>query len=203
MKEEKVTIKSNGEGFAEALALSSAIGEEVGLDQKEQIRLRLMTEELIGLLRGIAGDVSADFSIKQYGKEFTLQLKGDVVMDSQMHKQLLESSSSGLNAAAKGFSGKLREMIATMVLPGTLGYTLVSGFSLGLMSMSTPTTTSETTAAAQSYLWSLEKYESKVKETNDPKEQVTLERSILANVADEIKVSIVAQSVEITVYKTF
>ncbi len=203
MKEEHVTIKSTGEGFVEALSITDSLGKEVGLDNKEQVRLRLLTEETIGLLRGIAGEVSADYSVKQYGREFTLKLEGDVVMDSKMHKQLLESSSSGENSSVKGFTGKLREMIATMVLPGTIGHTLVSGFSMGLMTMSTPSSVSETTAAAQAYMWSMEKYSSSVKESGDKKEWDTLERSIIANIADEIKVGIQGSRVEITVYKQF
>ena len=203
MKEEKVTIKSSGEGFEKALNVTAALGQEVGLDKAEQVRLRLLTEELIGLLRGIAGDITAEYSVKQFGREFTFKLEGDVVMDSKMHKQLIESSSSGENASVKGFTGKLREMIATMVLPGTLGHTLVSGFSMGLMTMSTPSSVSETTAAAQAYMWSMEKYTSSVKESGNKKEWDTLERSIIANVADEIKVGIQGSRVEITVYKQF
>lgn len=203
MRQETVTIKSTGEGFEEALALSASMGKEGCLDNKEAVRLRLLTEELIGLLRGIAGEVTADFSIKQYGKEYTLQLNGDVVMDNVMHKQLIESSSSGSNSAVKGFTGKLREMIATMVLPGTIGHTIVSGFSMGLISMSSPSTTSETTAAAQSYMWSMEKYAEGVKSSKNSDEKISLERSIIANIADEIKVSIVGSTVEITVYKNF
>ena len=90
-----------------------------------------------------------------------------------------------------------------MVLPGTIGHTLVSGFSMGLMTMSTPSSVSETTAAAQAYMWSMEKYSENVKKNGDKKEWDTLERSIIANIADEIKVGIQGSRVEITVYKQF
>ena len=203
MRQETVRIDSSGKGFAEALALSSELAKEANLDNKESVRLRLLSEEAVGLLRGLAGDVSADLLIKQYGKEFTLQLSGDVVMDSNLHKQLIETSTSGETAAVKGFTGKLREMIATMLLPGTIGHTMVSGFSMGLLNMSSPSTVSNTVEAAQSYMWSLDKYTQQVNEKEDEKEKVTLERSILANIADEITVGIGGQHVEITIFKAF
>lgn len=203
MRQETIVIDSSEKNFVEALNTTLQMGEEAGLDSRELIRLRLLTEELIGLLRGIAGEVTADYTVKQYGKEFTLQLKGDVNMDSKMHKQLLDASSSGSNAAVKGFMSKMREMIGTMVLPGTLGHTLVSGFSMGLMTMSGPTPASETGAGVQAYMWSMDKYIDSVKANNDTKEWDELEKSIVANIADEIKVSIVGSLVEITIFKTF
>ncbi len=203
MRQETITIDSKEKGFVEAMNTTVEIGKEAGLDSTEEIRLRLLTEELIGLLRGLAGDVTAEYTIKQYGKEFTLKLAGDVVMDVNMRKQLLEASSSGENSAVKGFMGKMREMIATMVLPGTLGHTLVSGFSMGLSSMSSPTGSSETYVEAEQYLWSMDKYIASVNESGNEDDKVELERSIIANIADDITVSIVGQQVEITVFKTF
>ncbi|MBQ7274753.1 MAG: hypothetical protein IJR15_04780 [Clostridiales bacterium] len=203
MNKNSVIIDNTGNGFAEALEISNKMGVEAGLDKKELLRLRLLTEETIGLLRGIAGDIKAEYTIAQYGKEFTLSLNGDVVLDKTMHDQLIDASTRGENSAVKGFTGKLKEMIGTMLLPGTLGHTVVSGLSMGLTNMGSPASIDTSATAAKEYLWSLEKYEEAVKESNNPSATDMLEKSIIANVADEVQVNIVNPHVEIKVFKIF
>lgn len=203
MNKNSVIIDNAGNGFAEALEISNKMGVEAGLDKKELLRLRLLTEETIGLLRGIAGDIKAEYTIAQYGKEFTLSLNGDVVLDKTMHDQLIDASTRGENSAVKGFTGKLKEMIGTMLLPGTLGHTVVSGLSMGLTNMGSPASIDMSATAAKEYLWSLEKYEEAVKESNNPSATDMLEKSIIANVADEVQVNIVNPHVEIKVFKIF
>ena len=203
MNKNSVIIDNAGNGFAEALEISNKMGVEAGLDKKELLRLRLLTEETIGLLRGIAGDIKAEYTIAQYGKEFTLSLNGDVVLDKTMHDQLIDASTKGENSAVKGFTGKLKEMIGTMLLPGTLGHTVVSGLSMGLTNMGSPASIDTSATAAKEYLWSLEKYEEAVKEGNNPSATDMLEKSIIANVADEVQVNIVNPHVEIKVFKIF
>ena len=203
MNKNSVIIDNAGNGFAEALEISNKMGVEAGLDKKELLRLRLLTEETIGLLRGIAGDIKAEYTIAQYGKEFTLSLNGDVVLDKTMHDQLIDASTRGENSAVKGFTGKLKEMIGTMLLPGTLGHTVVSGLSMGLTNMGSPASIDTSATAAKEYLWSLEKYEEAVKEGNNPSATDMLEKSIIANVADEVQVNIVNPHVEIKVFKIF
>ncbi len=203
MNKNSVIIDNAGNGFAEALEISNKMGVEAGLDKKELLRLRLLTEETIGLLRGIAGDIKAEYTIAQYGKEFTLSLNGDVVLDKTMHDQLIDASTRGENSAVKGFTGKLKEMIGTMLLPGTLGHTVVSGLSMGLTNMGSPASIDTSATAAKEYLWSLEKYEEAVKESNNPSATDMLEKSIIANVADEVQVNIVNPHVEIKVFKIF
>ena len=204
MNIESVIIDSEGNGFSQALELSAKLAAEAELDNRETTRLRLLTEEVIGLLRGVAGDVKAEFTMTQYGKEFTLRLDGDVVLDKKMHDQLIEASSKGENAAVKGFTGRLKEMIGTMLLPGSLAHTVVSGFSMGLTNMGSPVQPADaSSAAAQEYLWSLEKYEEAVKKNSDKYGADVLEKSIIANIADEVQVSIDNPHVKITVFKKF
>lgn len=203
MNKASVTIDSAGNGFAEALEMSLKMGTEASLDKKQLLRLRLLTEETIGLLRGIAGDIKADFEVAQYGKEFTLSLNGDVILDKTIHDQLIDASTKGSNSAVKGFTGKLKEMIGTMLLPGTLGHTVVSGLSMGLTNMGSPASIDTSATAAKEYLWSLEKYEESIKESNNSSAADMLEKSIIANAADEVQVSIVNPHVEIKVFKIF
>ena len=55
MRIEEVKVNSQGLGWDEALEFTEKLGLEGGLDKKELLQLRLLGEELIGLMRGIAG----------------------------------------------------------------------------------------------------------------------------------------------------
>lgn len=203
MIKETLAVDSSNQKLAEAIKLTSDVGESAGLDKAQNLRLRLLAEELIGLLRGIAGELKADYTIEEDNKKFLLHLKGVVNLDKKMHDQLIESSSAGKNAAAKGFTGRLREMIGTMLLPGTLGKTFVTGFSMGLMNMSSPVAAIDSMAGTNAYMWSMEQYVTAVKESDSKEEWDALERSILVNAADDVKVSIVGNEVEIIIDKQF
>ena len=52
MKTEKMLINSKGLGMSEALEAVEKMGLESNLERKELIHLRLLAEELVGLMRG-------------------------------------------------------------------------------------------------------------------------------------------------------
>ncbi|MCR5200135.1 MAG: hypothetical protein K6C38_03350 [Saccharofermentans sp.] len=62
MNREIISIDSACNGFEDAVKLTDNIGEQAGLTKKEGLRLHLLSEELIGLLRGIAGDIKVSIS---------------------------------------------------------------------------------------------------------------------------------------------
>jgi len=203
MTKETVRIDSSGAGMAEALGTAVRFGEEASLGKQSGIRLRLLAEELIGLLRGITGNIPADFTIEREGKSFCLKLKGEVPMDKHIREELLKAASAHQNSAAKGFMGQIRDMISAMVLPGTLGNTVISGMSMGLISMGSPAAGLDYTTGAEPYMWSMEKYISSVQENDRNQVHADFERSIVANIADEVKVYIQSSSVEVVIFKKF
>ena len=75
---------------------------------------------------------------------------------------------------------------------------------LGVMSAGTM----EMSAGEEAYQWSLNRYRGEMERTHShsPAAQEAwdeLEKSVVANIADEIRVSIVGCDVEITVFKSF
>ena len=201
-----IRVTTHGEGMEEALAATEKLGLDSGLSHKENLRLRLLAEELIGLLRGISGDVEADYQARQEeGKKFVLSLNADVRMTQEMRRQLLAASSSGKNSAARGFMGRLREMVAVILLPENGDSDEVSGLALGLMSLGGP---ARYTAGVNAYAWSMSKYMSEVRSSREEDEDAAnawdeLEKSIVANLADEVSVKILGSAVEISIAKAF
>ena len=200
MNPEKIRVTSQGQGWAEATEHTEALGAASGLDKKETLRLRLLAEELIGLMRGITGDMEADYEIGQKEKNFQLRLTSDVKLTREMHRELLTVATSGKNAAAQGFMGKLRELIAVTLLPTSESLDIMAGLSLGLMTMGSPTGAA---AGADSYVWSLNDYREKAESKDARQELEELQKSIVASIADEVRVSVKGSHVEITIFKAF
>ncbi len=67
MKTETMTITSQKAQIREALTLTENLAVQNGLDQKAKLHLRLLAEELIGLMRGVTDQASAEYWIEQDG----------------------------------------------------------------------------------------------------------------------------------------
>ena len=66
-----IKIKGDGKGSDEALTATEKAAKYNDLTGKEAIRLRLLTEELIGMFHGVAGgNGDADFWIEENNKEY-------------------------------------------------------------------------------------------------------------------------------------
>ena len=192
MKTEQTTMIIGDKEIKEALAMTEKLGVDYGLEKKSVLHLRLLAEELFGMLRGIAGNITSEYKIVAEDKKFELHLKSDIKMTEDMREKLISVSSSGKNAAATGFTGKIRVMIAEALLSikETAPYAVIN------------------TASAYSPVWIMSDYKTEVQKNAD-KDKVAqqawdeLEKSVLAKIANDIKVGVVGNSVEIIIYKAF
>ena len=196
MRSDTIRVTTSGEGVREAAAQVMAIAEVKGLSPKEQLRLKLLTEEMLGMLQGLTGEVEADFYIEEDDNDYTLHLATDTEMYAAKRRRLMEASTSNRNAAAVGITGKLRSLFESLLEPRDAQSAPVSSLSL-LGALGNPT--SQGTS-----MWSLSEYREQVKEGEDTAESWDeLERSIIANIADDISVGIRGDLVEMTVSKRF
>ena len=207
MEQKEFIVTSRGEGMQEALAATEKLGVDCGLGSKENLRLRLLAEELFGMVRSIVGDLEARYWIEHEGKSFVLHLGAEVELTQETRKQLIAVSTQGENAAAKGFMGKLRDMIAGALLPRE-SRPLLSGLSVGLMSMASYSSPSAQQAAAEAFRWSMKQYKDTVSTKLSESEEARdawdeLEKSIVASIADDVGVRVVGQTVEVTISKAF
>ena len=196
MKTEKISINNRELGMAIALGMTEKLGAQQGLERKQILHLRLLAEELFSMLRSLTGEVDAEYWLEYEGKRFDIHMKSDVRLTDELRQQFLSASTSGENAAAKGVMGKLRVMIAEALVAKPS----VPAFSLGLVSAASPTAQ---VAGANAYQWSMEKYKAEVKKRQDEESWDELEKSIVANIADEVSVRIIGANVEIIVSKAF
>ncbi|MBQ7171216.1 MAG: hypothetical protein IJR89_02945 [Clostridia bacterium] len=208
MRAAEITVTGQGKGMQEALEETERLGLIGGLAPKEVLRLRLLAEELFGMARGIVGEEEARYRIEADGKRFELRLNVEMRMTQERKKQLLSVSSQGRNAASTGFMGKLKDAIATALLPKESGLSFLSGFSMGCMSMAGAGGPEAQAAFADAFYWSMNQYKQAVDETradnSESKEAWDeLEKSIVANIADEVTVLVRGSRAEITIQKAF
>ncbi|MBO4860211.1 MAG: hypothetical protein J5530_01555, partial [Clostridia bacterium] len=136
-----------------------------------------------------------DYWLEYNGPDFELHLKSKVELTDEMRKQFISASTSGKNDASRGVMGKIKVMIANFMFSAkeALPYALINtsaAYHMGAAS-------GETAA-----MWSMSLYKDEVKES-DAEEWDELEKSIVANIADDVKVCILGDTVEIIINKTF
>ncbi len=207
-------MKSNICKLNEDLSCLEAVLAEVekvtgynGLEGKKALRLRLLAEELCGMLPGLVQNFSGEFWAENDGDiyELCVKLKADD-MSLELRDELVSVSKSGKNAAAKGIMGKIRAVAETMLLAATDPSVTVPegefydyhGFNMGFGYVDT----SIAVETGYMYSWSLFNYKTAVEENEDVA-YAELERSIVAKLADDIIVGVRGNNVEIKVKKSF
>jgi len=195
MKSDIITVTGNGRKFEAALAQADAVATYKRLSPKSSLQLHLLAEEMMCMMRSIAGASEGEFWIEEKGDNYSLHLLVFKRLTEEKREQLLSASSSGKNEAARGFLGKLRSFFDVGAEDVALSHSpLLTGSYDGDFS------------TMQSWEWSMMEYRNRLSnlQSQDPQAQEAwdeLEKSVIANVADEIKVSIKGDTAELIVFK--
>ncbi|MBR3068757.1 MAG: hypothetical protein VZR05_01255 [Lachnospiraceae bacterium] len=188
MKTDVVVIYSDGSEMEEALVQAEKTAQYKGLSHKAALHLRLLTEEMLGMMRSITGNVKGRFWIEDEKGAFQLHLKVKTFVDFEKREQLLKASTSGKNEAARGIMGKIR----TFFDP--------------LDGLQVPYNSSPDGTSAD-FIWSMRAYEQTVQNQLDAQEAGAkeawdeLERSVVNHLADDVKVYIQGRDVEMVIIK--
>lgn len=216
MKSDEIIVRNNGEGIDKAIQMVNATAVYRGLSGKETIHLQLLAEEMLSMMRQIAGEKEGRFFVEAEGKEFRLHLIARSIITGGLREKLLSVSSSGKNAAAKGVMGKLRDIFERAFeledIQDASGYGMYYArgmdYSAGPGAVSLSPFPLDASLGETVVSWSMQKYKSSVEEDKETDagakdEWDELEKSIVANIADEVKIGIVGNEVEMIIYKTF
>lgn len=201
MKTDVIVVNSRGKAMGKALEQVDTVASYKRLSQKQALQLRLLAEEMLGLMRSITGETDGNFWIEDENGVYQLHLQVFTRMSSVKREQLLSTATSGKNAAARGLMGKLRDLFERDADSD------VAPFTNPLM-MDGLYDTGAAAVASADYEWSMSRYREELSEKqsqhiSDVDEAWDeLEKSVVANVADEIKVYIRGDQVEMVIFKT-
>ncbi len=206
MQTDKIHINNKGEGLSDVLEQAEKYSGYVGLDHRQSLQLRLMCEETIGMLRELAGEYDALFWIEGEKDESSLRLELQTEMDKEKRRKLLSVSSSGKNSMAKGIMGKIREVVELSLMEEDLSDNLTD-YDILMMGMNSAAAdpVDVTNPMAGYQIWSLIQYKDLVREKKDSyqAEWDELEKSIIANLADDVQIGIRDYKVKMVIYKRF
>lgn len=168
-----------------------------GLDTHQTLRLRLLGEELMGMVKGILGDYTADFWVEVEDKNYELHLQAKANVSEDKREELLKLSTSGENIAARGFMGKVRQIFEASLYGDDQTLAMVgamSGEGGGFYDMQ---------AYAFSQAWSLMNYRESMGDNQEDEKWDELEKSIVAKLADDVLVGVRCRAAEIIIKKQF
>lgn len=209
MKSDTIHIDNQGVGFQDALAHTAKAARFRALTDRESLRLRLLAEEMLGMLKEITGQTEAKFWVESEGKRFELHLLAHPTVTGRMREELLSVSSTGKNAAAIGVMGKIRDIFERAFDAPELSDSS-SYYMQGLLLTSSAEGSDPMTYSVNASMvsWSMQKYKTTVAEQMESEpaakeEWDELEKSIVANLADEVSIAIRGKEVEMVVYKAF
>ena len=198
MKSNICKIEKGTRDLDEILKESERVAEYNGLSQKQTLQLRLLCEEMDGMLPYIIDDFEGQFWIDF--KDGLCKVNASIRIpefNTGKKEELISVAKNKKNAAAVGIVGKIRDAIENYFLDETV----MDG--LALSAGSHGMATGYGGVADYSYLWRLEEYKTYVKKEEKKEEWDELEKSVIASVADDITVGIRGTSAEIVVTKKF
>ena len=149
---------------------------DTGLKDKDALRLRLLSEEVLRLAKSIIGHGILDFHLEGTSRVSRIILTADNRLDKDQEQELISVSTTGTNASEEGFFGVLKSLF--------------------------------TMRGIEESTWTLKDYQDEIraKKESDKFSQEAwddLERSLVANLADDIEVGIDKDQIRMVVTKDF
>lgn len=208
METKKIKVTGNGDGMEQALNATEKLADQIGLDKKNTLRLRLLAEETLCMVRAIVAGFEAEFRAEGTQKDgVRIHLTASADMNYAKKKELIAVSTDKKNAASVGIMGKIRELVENGLyhleevenLRTEYGGAPVMYGAMGMLGGGTAMQT-------ESCLWSLKEYRKHIDETKDSDQSAAeawdeLEKSIVAKIADDVRVAISGRKVEMIIEK--
>ena len=190
MKTNVIKINQSEDNLNKILVETGKVAEIASLNNKQSLRVRLIAEEFVGMLKELSTDFDGEFWIENENLSFSFvsQIHINEAMDLQTKRRFIDISSSKKNTT-KGIMGKIRDIVENLLYPENAIYS--SNFVAYQLE----------SAILLNDQWTLNKYKDSERNNAEPWDE--LEKSIIANLADDVIVSVKGSSVEIVILKDF
>ncbi|WP_303669123.1 hypothetical protein [Selenomonas ruminantium] len=205
MKTSKIKVNSRGYGMEYALDEVEDFSRLMGFDERSARRARLLAEETMSMVRAIVDEFSASFWMESTPEcNCELHLQAEAPMDYDKKQELISASTQQRNEASVGIMGKIKDFIEDSL------YNMQDGASVAIGESQAMGMAGMVMNDIHMWSWSLEQYRQDVQEQKEKGDDEAiddlldeLEKSIVANIADDIKVSVKGNSIEMIIRKNF
>lgn len=178
--------------------------EDLQLKNKDQLHMKLLFEETIGMLQAMVGDYHVALYMEKYKTEACIRLTAKTEMDAEKKRSLIEVSKQHKNMFVRGFMDKVGEVIENgilnydnvMKLEQEYGLNMVGYGSMGIYN-------NMDGIADAGLMWSLAEYRESLREASGENEGYEkawdeLEKSIVASLAKDVLVGVKGDRVDMT-----
>jgi len=206
MKSDVIQIYGDLTGSEKTIQAAEKFIQYNNFTGKNAMHIRLLTEELVSMVHGIMdhfkGDLWFESEPDEEGVLCRICLSTFKSVNEQQEEQFLSVASSGKNENAKGILGKIREAFRVSTMYST-GGSYMNEYAAANYWYNLGAYSGDLTASAMgTQYWSLQNYRS-----NLPSEQSAgeawdeLEKSIVAKLADDVKVWLKTDTTEVVIEK--
>ena len=215
MQTEKIEIDNSGQGISQALEEAERFAASMELNKKGRFHLRLLVEEALGMVRAVAGEFKATFwlewrdSIFRWSNSGTcaLHIEARADLNYPGRRELLSLSTEGRNTAPRGVMEKIRELVEAGLYGMEESLKFQTEYGAGILDYGTLGMVDGGMSQVL-YSWSMQKYKEGVAGTKTGDEVAAeawdeLEKSVIANIANEVRVGVRKGSVELVIVKEF
>lgn len=204
MKSEKCKLNGTSACAAVALNETERFAQSCGLPPKKALHLRLLAEEMLGMMNGLLSVREGEFWVEQNkdGYELHAQARTKNMTENAMNR-LLTASTSGENDCYKGVSGKICRALDWLIAqqPDEDDDPIVFDAHKKQVLLDDPYARKMSDALASSGVveWSFSQYIESENPDLKAEQWDELERSVLSNLADDIRIGVRDRNVFITV----
>ena len=205
MKTDIITIKSDLGGHDLAMETAEKFAVYHGISERDARHLRLLTEETVSMVHGILDAFEGKFWMESEKTKDSIIcricLSAEKQVTQEQETQILSVSTSGKNENARGVMGKIRELLRrSLQMPSEADEQYLQNVSDAWL-----TTGSNGFSAADSNYWSLQLYRNNLSPEQESRKEEwdELEKSIIAKLADEVKVWLNNNSTTVVIEKNF
>ena len=204
-RSDEIILVSGEDSTDTALELVDDFIDGFYLVRKNAIRFRLLAEETLGMFRALTGKYTARFWLEHEGYEFRVRLCASTVIDKNKKDGLLSVATSGRNAAAKGFMGRISEVIENGLLDFDKSLQLRQDSLDGITDFAEMgySDTGSLSGEPGTYSWTLDNYRQELKSRDDDELSRgawdELEKSIVASIAENVIVGVKKNNVDMTI----
>ena len=206
MVSDKFTVNNDAQRMAAARYVTESFAEQAGLDGRNALRLELLVEETLGMVKTMLDSFYGQIWFTADGRDVEIHFEATADMDADKKEELLSVSSTGKNVAAKGFMAKLGEMISGALHSAGRSIDAYGQETMKYGVVHTP----ELMAAYPDMMtiWTLQTYRvdlDQARTDGDFAEEAwdELEKSIVAKLADDIAVGVRGDRIDLVIRKKF
>ncbi|SEP98669.1 hypothetical protein SAMN02910369_00978 [Lachnospiraceae bacterium NE2001] len=200
-KYQEIRLVSSGDDMNEVLNEAEAFSETMKLSEKDSLRVRLLTEETMSMVRALTGELELTLSFISQADACIIKVETDTLLSPMKKENILSASTSGKNAAVTGVMEKIRDIFETaFMLPDGAEF---NDYVNPALAMGIPTDMYSGQLMDVTY-WTLAGYRSRVEEEGETQEQKEkwdeLEKSVVSKLADDVQVGVKGNHVVMSIF---